>query len=194
MGTLDLGKKSIDFTAVKTNLSLFEKFITLVLLMQKGKGLFLEQNVFEEKKWCCDCLYLLNSIEALALPLLLTLISRKWDPWSMRFFPPEAAVYLYQATIWPWTEYCCQIRAVAHCICSETLDERQKRVCRTAGLLLSGPLELSAHHQNVTSWTLFYSYYFGQCSFKLVELIPNPHSSGRYTHYSNILHKSSHLS
>ena len=140
------------------------------------------------------CLYLLNSIKALALSLLLTLISRKWDPWSMRFFPPEAAVYLYQATIWPWTEYCCQIRAVAHCICSETLDERQKRVCRTAGLLLSGPLELSAHHQNVTSWTLFYSYYFGQCSFKLVELIPNPHSSGRYTRYSNILHKSSHLS
>ena len=50
MGTLDLGKKSIDLTAAKTNLSLFEKFITLVLLMQKGKGLFLEQNVFEEKK------------------------------------------------------------------------------------------------------------------------------------------------
>ena len=51
MGTLDLGKKSIiDFTAAKINLSLFEKFITLVLLMQKGKSLFLEQNFFEEKK------------------------------------------------------------------------------------------------------------------------------------------------
>ena len=81
----------------------------------------------------------------------------------------------------------------SHCICSEILDERQKRVCRTAGLSLTGPLELSAHRQNVTSWTLFYSYYFGQCSFKMVELIPNPHSRGRYTRYSNIL-KSSHLS
>ena len=129
----------------------------ITLLMQKGKGLFLEQNFFEEKKWCWDCLYLLNSIAALALSLFLTLISRKWDPWSMTFFPPVAAVYLYQATIWPWTESCCQIRAVAHCICSEILDEREKEVCRTVGLLLSGPLELLAYRQNVTSWTLFYS-------------------------------------
>ena len=51
MDTIDLGKKSIiDFTAAKTNLCLFEQFITLVLLMQKWKGLFLEQNVFVEKK------------------------------------------------------------------------------------------------------------------------------------------------
>ena len=55
--TLDLRKKSIsDFTAAKTNLCLFEQFIILVLLMQKWKGLFLEQNFFAEKKWCWDCL------------------------------------------------------------------------------------------------------------------------------------------
>ena len=142
MNTINLGKKSINnSTAAKANLCLFEQFITLLLLMQKWKGLFLEQNFFVEKKWCWDCLYLLNWSGTLTLSILITLISRKWDPWFM-FFPLEAASYLYQATIWPWLEYCCHIRAAAHCICLEILDEWQKRVCGTVGPSLTGPLEL----------------------------------------------------
>ena len=51
MDTIDLGKKwIIDFNAGKTSLGSFEQFATLVLLMQKWKDLFLEQNLFEEKK------------------------------------------------------------------------------------------------------------------------------------------------
>ena len=51
MDTIDWRKKwIIDFNARKTNLDLFEQFATLVLLMQKWKGLFLEQNVFKEKE------------------------------------------------------------------------------------------------------------------------------------------------
>ena len=51
MNTIDWGKKwIIDFNAGKTNLGSFEQFVTLVLFMRKWKGLFLEQNVFEEKK------------------------------------------------------------------------------------------------------------------------------------------------
>ena len=50
---IDWGKKwIIDFNAEKTSLGSFEQFATLVLLMQKWKDLFLEQNFFEEKKWC----------------------------------------------------------------------------------------------------------------------------------------------
>ena len=41
---------------------------------------------------------------------------------------------------------------------------------------------------NVTSWILFYSYYFGTSSFEQVDLNPDPHSSGRSTRYSKILH------
>ena len=95
--------------------------------------------------------------------------------------------YLYYATIWPCTEYCYHIRAVI-------LDEQQKRVCRTVGPSFTGPLELSAHRQNVICWILFYSYYFGQCSFKLVKLILNSHSRERSTRYSNIFHNSCRLS
>ena len=51
MDTKDWRKKwIIDFNAGKTNLGSFEQFVTLVLFTQKWEGLFLEQNVFEEKK------------------------------------------------------------------------------------------------------------------------------------------------
>ena len=112
-----------------------------------------------------------NWIGALTLSLLLRLISREWDPWFMKFLPPMAALYLFYATIWPCTEYCCHIRAAI-------LDEQQKQVCRTVGPFFTSNLELSAHHQNAISWILFYSYYFGRCSFKLVKLILNPPSPG----------------
>ena len=62
------------------------------------------------------------------------------------------------------------------------------KICRTIGLSLAASLELLAYHQNVTSLSLFYSYYFGRCSFELVELVPLPQCRDRSTHYSNRLH------
>ena len=32
---------------------------------------------------------------------------------SMKFFSTEVALYLYKSTIWPCTEYCCQVWAGA---------------------------------------------------------------------------------
>ena len=53
---------------------------------------------------------------------------------------------------------------------------------------LIASLEPLAHHRNVASLSLFYSYYFGRCSSELVELVPFPHSCGSSTRYSIRLH------
>ena len=45
-----------------------------------------------------------------------------------------------------------------------------------------------AHHRNVASLSLLYSYYFGRCSSELAELVPLPHSCGSFTSYFNRLH------
>ena len=149
----------------------------------KNGRVFSWSKMFLKRRNDARILSLPNWIGALTLSLLLRLISRKWDPWFMKFLPPEAALYLYYATIWPCTEYCCHIRAVI-------LDEQQKQFYRTVGPSFTGRLELSAHHQNVINWILFYSYYFGWCSFKLVKLTLNPHSPETSTRYSNIFHNS----
>ena len=44
-----------------------------------------------------------------------------------------------------------------------------------------------AHRRNVASLSLFYRYYFGRCSSKLVELVPLPYSRGMSTLYSHRL-------
>ena len=49
-------------------------------------------------------------------------------------------------------------------------------------------LKLSAHHRDVASLSLFYSYYFGKSSSKLAELVSLPHSLGWSTRYPNRLH------
>ena len=68
------------------------------------------------------------------------------------------------------------------------LDKLQKRICRTAGATLGASLEPLTHCRNVSSLSLFYSYYFGRCSSKPSQLVSLPYSRGRYTHYSVILH------
>ena len=59
-------------------------------------------------------------------------------------------------------------------------------VCVGPSLVAS--LEPLAHHRNVASLSLFYSYYFGRCSSELAETVPLPHSCGSSTRYSNRLH------
>ena len=58
------------------------------------------------------------------------------------------------------------------------LDKLQKQVCRTVGPSPDASLEPLAHCHNIVSLSLFYRYYFGRCSFELVELAPLPCSCG----------------
>ena len=69
----------------------------------------------------------------------------------------------------------------------ELLDKLQKRICRTVGSSLAASLEPLAHHQHVASLSLFYSYYFGRCSYGLTELVPLPYSRWRSTHLDCII-------
>ena len=60
-----------------------------------------------------------------------------------------------------------------------------------AGLLghsLAVSLEHLAYRRNAASLSLFYSYYFGRCSYELAQLVPLPYSRGRSTRYSDRLH------
>ena len=106
----------------------------------------------------------------------------------MKFLSPEVALYLYKSTIRPCMEYCCHVWAGAPSCYLELLDKLQKRICRTVGPSLAASLEPLAHHQNVTSLSLFYRYYFGRCSSELAQLVPLPFSGVRSTRYSNRLH------
>ena len=64
------------------------------------------------------------------------------------------------------------------------LDKLQKQVCRAVSPSPDASLEPLAHCHNIVSLSLFYRYYFGRCSFELVELAPLPCSRGRSTRYS----------
>ena len=105
---------------------------------------------------------------------------------SMKFLSPEIALYLYESTIHPRMECYFHIWAVAPSCYLELLDKLQKR--RTVGPSLAASLEPLAHHENVASLSLFYSYYFGRSSSELVQLVPLPFSRGRSTRNSDRLH------
>ena len=70
----------------------------------------------------------------------------------------------------------------------ELLDQLQKRIYRTACPSLVPSFEPLAHRRNVTSLSLFYSYYFCRCSSELSQLVPLPFSRGRSILYSGRLH------
>ena len=97
---------------------------------------------------------------------------------SMKFLPPEVALYLYKSTIRPYMEYCCHVWAGAPSCYLELLDKLQKRICRTVGPSLVASLEPLAHHQNVATLSLFYRYYFDKCSSELAQPIPLSFSQG----------------
>ena len=85
-------------------------------------------------------------------------------------------------------EHCFHVWAGAPSYYLELLDKLQKRICRTVGPSLAASLEPLAHHQNVTSLSLFYRYHFGRCSSELAQLVPLPFSQVRFTRYSDRLH------
>ena len=107
---------------------------------------------------------------------------------SMKFLSPELALYLYKSTIRPCMEYCCHVWTGATSCYLQLLDKLQKQIWRTVGPSLAASLEPLAHHQNVTSLSLSYGYYFGRCSSELAQLVPLPFSRGRSTRYSDRLH------
>ena len=106
----------------------------------------------------------------------------------MKFLSPEIALYLYKSTICPCMEYCFHVSAGTASCNLELLGKLNKQMCRTVGHSLDASLEFIAHCQNVASFSLFYSYYFGRCSWEPVQLVPLPFSRGRSSHYSDRLH------
>ena len=106
---------------------------------------------------------------------------------SMKFLPPELALYLYKSTIRPCMEYCCHVWAGDPSCYLDVLDKLQKRICRIVGSSLAASLEPLPHRGNVASLKLFYRYYFGRCSSELAQLVPLLFSRGRSTCYSDRL-------
>ena len=59
----------------------------------------------------------------------------------MKFLPPDVALYLCIATIWPCTEYCCHVWACAPSYYLDMLDKLQKWICKTVGPSLFASFE-----------------------------------------------------
>ena len=85
-------------------------------------------------------------------------------------------------------EYCYHVQAGATRRYLELLDKLQKWIFRSVGPSFAASLEPLAHRQNIARISLFYRYYFGRCSFELVQMVPLPYSRGRSSRYSDRLH------
>ena len=112
------------------------------------------------------------------------------EPWFVlwSFFLLRLVFVSMNHTICPCMEYCCHIWAGAPSCYLELPDKLQKRISRTVSPSLATSLECLAHHQNVTSLSLFYRYYFVRCSSELAQLFPLPFSQGRSSSYADRLH------
>ena len=107
---------------------------------------------------------------------------------SMKFLFPQVALYLSKSTIHQCMEYSCHVWAGAPSCYLELLDRLQKRICRTAGPLLTASIEPLPLRRNVTSLSLFCRYCFGRYSSELGQLVPLPFSRERSTCYFDKLH------
>ena len=186
--TVDWGRKwLVDFNAGKTQLVLFDRSKNTGAIDVKMDGSILEV------KTSFKMLGLTFSSKldwGLYMVSITKTASKKIGAFirSMKFLSPEVALYLYKSTIRPCMEYCCHVWTSAPSCYLELLDKLQKRICRTVGPSLAASLEPLAHRRNVTSFSLFYRYYFGRCSSELAQLVPLPYSRGRSTRYSDRLH------
>ena len=86
---------------------------------------------------------------------------------SLKFPCAEVALYLYKSTVQPSMEYCCHVESDAPSCYFELLDMLKKQICRTVGPSFTVCLEPFAHHRNVASLSLFYSYFFDRFSSEL---------------------------
>ena len=89
---------------------------------------------------------------------------------SMKFLSPVVGMYLCKSTIWSCIEYCCHVWVAAPDCYLDMLHKIQKQICRTVGPSFTAFLEPLAHRQNIGSWSLFHSYYFGRCWSDLAQL------------------------
>ena len=60
---------------------------------------------------------------------------------SIKFFSPEAALYLYKSTTCPCMEYCCDVWAGAPSSYLELLDKLTKQICRTVSPSVAASLK-----------------------------------------------------
>ena len=169
---MDWGRKwLVDFNAGKTQLVLFDRSKNTGAIDVKMDGSVLEEKtsfkmlglMFSSK---LDWGSYIVSIPKTASKKIGALIC------SMKFLSPEVALYLYKSTIQPCMECCCHVWAGAPSCYLELLDKLQKQICRTVGPSLAASLEPLGHHRNVSSLSLFYTYYFGRCSSELAALVP----------------------
>ena len=150
-------------------------------------GLFLRKNHLL-RRW--GWLSILNCIEALKLSLLLKLPPRKLEHWSVQwsFFLLSLlciSINLLYSHVWNTVVMSGLVLLVDTSNCWISY---KKKICRTVGPSLAASLEPLAHHQNVTSLSLFYSYYFGRCSSEPPQLVLLHYSQGRSTRFSDRLH------
>ena len=124
--------------------------------MWKWMGLFLTKNHLLR---CWGWLSILNWIGALKSSLLLKLPPRKLEPWLIlwNFFLLRLlciSINLPYGHVWNTVV-----------MSGLVLQQSSKRICRTVGPSFAASLETLAHCQNVSSLSLFYTYYFGRCSW-----------------------------
>ena len=170
--TVDWGKKwLVDFNAGKTQLVSFDWSNNTGSIVVKMDGSVLEEKLsFKVLGLTFSCKldrgsYII-SIAKTASKKIGTLIR------SMKFLPPEVALYLYESTIRLCMEYCCLVLDGVSSYYLELLVKLQKRICSTVG----PSLEPLAHRRRVASLSIFYRYYFGRCSSELAQLVPLPYS------------------
>ena len=142
------------------------------------------------KNQCAGWFSLLNWIGALTWSLLLKLPLRKLGPWFilwsvflMRLL--YISINLPYDDAWNTLVTSGLMPLVAAWNCQTSL---KKQICRTVVPSLATFLEPMVHCQNVSSWSHFYSYYFGRCSSEMAQLVPLSFSRGRSTCYSDGFH------
>ena len=134
---------------------------------------------FLEEKSCIKMLGISLSSKmdwSLTLPLLPKLPPRKLDSWFVlwKFF----LLRLLLVSI--------NMPGLVLLPVSSTCQRNNKN--RYVGWLVTNVLAFGSWMKCLTSFILFYMYYFGICSYKLAEMFSLHHSCGRFTCYSNRSH------
>ena len=155
----------------KLNWFFFTGLRTLVLLMWKWMVLFLRKNYFlkmlgltfpSKLDWGSYIIFIVKTASRKTGALIR----------SVNCLSSEVALYLYRSILRPCAESCCHVWACAPSYYLELSDKLQQWMCRIVVPSRAASLEPLTHHWNVTSFSLFYRYYFGRCLSELAQLVP----------------------
>ena len=105
---------------------------------------------------------------------------------ARRYLHPQAILHLYKSTVRPLMEYCCHLWAGAPRSHLNALDRIQRRVKNLVGPVLAEELQPLSVRRDVASLSLFYRYYFGQCSSMLSECVPGRKEFSRSTRAASL--------